>query len=102
MNTAVMDSPGSGVHSRYRVHGHEQVVATAAGVGLPGLPNHNDIRRVVVRPTADITFTLDGSDPTATEAMYMKEDEIVVLDTDPGLIRLAGADVDTKLIYLGL
>lgn len=97
-----MDSPGSGVHSRLKVLGHAQVTADADGAPLPTLPNVNDIRRVIVRPKGNITFTLDGSDPTAAAAMYMKEDEIVVLDTAPELIRLAGPDVDTKLIYLGL
>lgn len=90
-----------GTQGRFAVLNHANVIADAGGQSLPDLPNEGRLRRIVMRPTGDITFTLDGSDPTAEEAMYALADEIVVLDCAAEGVLVAGANVDVKLIYLG-
>lgn len=90
-----------GMQGRFAVLGHTNVVADADGIGLPDLPNERRLRRILLRPTGNITFTLDGSDPTAPAAMYALKDEIIVLDCAGDFVQLAGGDVDVKVIYFG-
>ena len=90
-----------GTQGRFAVLGHANVVADPGGVSLPELPNEGRLRRIVLRASGPITFKLDGSDPTEEDAMYMLEDEIVVLDCDGTGVRIAGAGVNVKILYLG-
>lgn len=97
MNRAIFEG-GAG---RYAVLGHTALTLDPGGSALPDLPNEGRLRRIVVRAKGPFTFTLDGTDPTGTSAMYALKDEVIVLDSDGAGVRLAGAAADCKIIYLG-
>lgn len=88
----------------YECLGHATVTATLdpGGEPLTDLPADPavHVRRTVLRNREAIEYTLDGTDP-AGASMYALPDEVVVIDTDPTLIRLRGSG-DVEVIYLGL
>lgn len=86
---------------RYAILGHTHATAPAGGIALPNLPNDNRVRRTVIRGKGALTFTLDGSDPTGPDAFYALADEVIVLDSDPSTVLIAGSNVDVRIMYLG-
>lgn len=78
-------------------------------VGLPGLAgiNLDKLRRVIIRNVgAQMTWTDDGSTPSAVHGMPALADEVLIYDgSDPaGWLCLAtgGTNVDLRVAFYGL
>ena len=85
--------------------GYAQVTVGGSAVGLPGLPDVERVRRVMIRVLGGpINFRDDGVDPTDSEGFTILKDEVFVYDGDFERFRMVKddvADADVRIIYYG-
>jgi len=92
-----------GLAIRYQPLGHFEFSLSGAA-NLPSQPDENRVRRTVIRPLgADVTFCDDGTEPSATHGMPIKDGEILVYDGhDLSIFRIFCAlTADVRIAYYG-
>ncbi len=82
--------------------GHAEVSAGTTPVGLPDLPA-NARRAVILSVDEDLTYTDDGTAPSASHGMIIPAGTIFIYDTDPdeNFQMWCPAASDVRIAYYG-
>lgn len=99
---------GGGAYAKYVSHapalpmGHFELSVGTSATPLPSIPAN--ARRVVIYSVSEpLTYTDDGSTPSATHGMLIPEGVVFVYDTDPSedFLMWCPANSDVRIAYYG-
>ena len=96
----------NGFQVKFAPLGHAQTAVSSTPVALPSLPSLDKLRRVLIQPLdADIYWTDDGQNPSATLGQWLLKGSILVYDgSKPDQLKMVCLDgtADVRLAYYGL
>lgn len=81
--------------------GHAEATVGTSPVGLPSIPAN--ARRVVLRSGEELTYTDDGTAPSATHGMIIPAATVFVYDTEPttAFQMRCAVSSDVRIAYYG-